>query len=81
MNGKPHRFLLDTGATHSLIDKSLLKELSHETRVKEIGKGLVHLADGIFITSYTLFRRKSFSLPTEAWANSSSNYGQKNEKE
>ncbi|MGC8660097.1 MAG: tetratricopeptide repeat protein [Desulfomonilaceae bacterium] len=45
-NGKPHRFLLDTGATHSLIDKSLLKELSRETRIKEIGRGMVHLADG-----------------------------------
>ena len=44
--GKPHRFLLDTGATHSLIDKSLLKELARETRVKEIGRGMVHLADG-----------------------------------
>ncbi len=56
LNGKPHRFLLDTGATHSLIDKSLLKELSHETRVKEIGKGLVHLADGssLPVTRYSV---------------------------
>ena len=56
MNGRPHRFLLDTGATHSLIDKSLLKELSHETRVKEIGKGLVHLADGssLPVTRYSV---------------------------
>lgn len=55
-NGKPHRFLLDTGATHSLIDKSLLKELSRETRVKEIGKGLVHLADGssLPVTRYSV---------------------------
>ncbi len=56
VNGKPHRFLLDTGATHSLIDKSLLKELSHETRVKELGKGLVHLADGssLPVTRYSV---------------------------
>ena len=45
-NGRTRRFLLDTGATHSLIDKSLLKELTRETNVKEIGKGMVHLADG-----------------------------------
>ncbi|MCX5872352.1 MAG: aspartyl protease family protein [Deltaproteobacteria bacterium] len=55
-NGRPHRFLLDTGATHSLIDKSLLKELSRETRVGEIGRGTVHLADGssLPVTKYLI---------------------------
>lgn len=55
-SGRPHRFLLDTGATHSLIDKSLLKELSRETRVGEIGKGTVHLADGssLPVTKYLI---------------------------
>lgn len=45
-NGRAHRFLLDTGATHSLIDKSLLNEVARETKVRENGKGMVNLADG-----------------------------------
>jgi tetratricopeptide (TPR) repeat protein len=44
--GKPHRFLLDTGATTSLIDRELLKEISRETTVTEFGKGMASTADG-----------------------------------
>lgn len=45
-NGAPHRFLLDTGATHSLVDYDLLQEIKNETTIKEIGRGTVALADG-----------------------------------
>ncbi len=45
-NGKPHRFLLDTGATHSLISKELLEKISAQTEVTRIGYGLVRTADG-----------------------------------
>jgi tetratricopeptide (TPR) repeat protein len=64
-NGRPHRFLLDTGATHSLIDKSLLKELSRETRIKEIGKGIVHLADGSTapVTRYSVESAFLYQMP------------------
>jgi len=44
--GKPHRFLLDTGATTSLIDRDLLKEIARETTVTEFGKGIASTADG-----------------------------------
>ena len=52
--GKPHRFLLDTGATYSLIDRDLLVEISRETEVKQIGKGMVSTADGADSHSYSL---------------------------
>jgi len=45
-NGAPHRFLLDTGATHSLVDHDLLQEIKNETPIKEIGRATVALADG-----------------------------------
>ncbi len=44
--GKPHRFLLDTGATHTLIDQTLLEEIGRETEVKQVGSSKVALADG-----------------------------------
>jgi tetratricopeptide (TPR) repeat protein len=44
--GAPHRFMLDTGATDSLVDRELIDAISKETEVKEIGKGLVRIADG-----------------------------------
>jgi tetratricopeptide (TPR) repeat protein len=44
--GKPHRFLLDTGATTSLIDRKLLKEVARDTTVTEFGRGVARTADG-----------------------------------
>lgn len=44
--GRPHRFLLDTGATVCLIDKGLLERIKKETRVTEAGKGIAITADG-----------------------------------
>ncbi|HTY24268.1 MAG TPA: retroviral-like aspartic protease family protein [Desulfomonilaceae bacterium] len=54
-NGTPHRFLLDTGATCSLIDRELLTEISRDTEVKQIGKASVSTADG---TSHQVTRYK-----------------------
>lgn len=45
-NGRPHRFLLDTGATFTLIDRDLLAQIGQETEVKAVGKGKVKTADG-----------------------------------
>jgi tetratricopeptide (TPR) repeat protein len=44
--GTPHRFLLDTGATHTLVDHDLMREIKGKANVKEIGRGHVTLADG-----------------------------------
>lgn len=44
--GRPRRFMLDTGATHTLVDRALLEEISKESEVKKIGKASVRIADG-----------------------------------
>ncbi len=44
--GKPHRFLLDTGATYSLVSKEVMEKIRQQTQVKDIGKGRVMTADG-----------------------------------
>jgi tetratricopeptide (TPR) repeat protein len=44
--GKPHRFLLDTGATVSLIDKNLLNEIRYNGNLRDAGKSIVRIADG-----------------------------------
>ena len=63
--GAPHRFLLDTGATHSLVDKSLIKEIAKETEVKEVGKGIVNIADGtsLPVTKYIIKDVYIYNLP------------------
>jgi predicted aspartyl protease len=64
-NGRPHRFLLDTGATHSLITRELLSEISRETEVTEAGKGKGLVADGS-THPFTRYRVKNaflFHLP------------------
>jgi tetratricopeptide (TPR) repeat protein len=44
--GKPHRFVLDTGATQTLIDRGLLADIGRETEVKPCGKAKARIADG-----------------------------------
>lgn len=63
--GQPHRFLLDTGATHSLVDKSLMKEISKDVEVKEVGKGVVSIADGtsLPVTKYLIKDVYVYNLP------------------
>ncbi len=63
--GKPHRFLLDTGATYTLIDRDLLDEIKSETEVKEIGKGRVSTADGTIhvVTRYKVKTAFLYNLP------------------
>jgi predicted aspartyl protease len=64
-HGAPHRFLVDTGATHSVISTKLLNEISRETKVVELGKSRVTLADGS-VRAVTRYRVKDaflFHLP------------------
>jgi tetratricopeptide (TPR) repeat protein len=63
--GKPHRFLLDTGATYSLVDSSLLQEIQREATVEQIGKGKVRIADGSthVITRYRVKPVFLFTMP------------------
>ena len=64
-NGPPHRFLLDTGATHSVVNRRLLMEISRESKVQEIGKSKVVLADGSThpVTRYRVRNTYLFDLP------------------
>jgi tetratricopeptide (TPR) repeat protein len=63
--GTPHRFMLDTGATTSTIDRNLLKEIRREAVVTEIGKGMVTIADGSrhVVTRYKVKTAFLFNLP------------------
>jgi tetratricopeptide (TPR) repeat protein len=63
--GKPHRFLLDTGATHTLVSKTLLDSIRKETEVKKIGTGKVITADGAthLVTRYMAKDAFLFNLP------------------
>jgi len=45
-NGTPHRFLLDTGATHTLVDQDLMQEIKRKGAVQDLGRSSVTLADG-----------------------------------
>ncbi len=64
-NGTPHRFLLDTGASSSLIGRDLLQEIGHDTPVTKIGKGIVTIADGsvLRVTRYKVKTAFLFNLP------------------
>jgi tetratricopeptide (TPR) repeat protein len=63
--GTPHRFLLDTGATNTLIEESLLKKISQETEVTRIGKSKARIADGstITVTRYKVKTAFLYHLP------------------
>lgn len=63
--GTPHRFLLDTGATFSLIDSELLSQIEKETEVKQLGKARVRTADGSdhMVTRYSVKKAFLFNLP------------------
>ncbi len=63
--GAPHRFLVDTGATHTVVDRRLLGEIVRETQVREIGKTRVVLADGSThpVTRYKVTSAYLFDVP------------------
>jgi|UniRef100_A0A7C4AS25 tetratricopeptide (TPR) repeat protein len=63
--GAPHRFLLDTGATHTVISPKLLAEISRETKVTPLGKGMVVLADGSSqsVSRYRVNNAFLFNMP------------------
>jgi tetratricopeptide (TPR) repeat protein len=44
--GTPHRFMLDTGATYSLIGEDLLLKIGEETEVRRVGQSRAQTADG-----------------------------------
>jgi tetratricopeptide (TPR) repeat protein len=78
--GKPHRFLLDTGATYSLIDGALLQEIQKEARVEAIGKARVRIADGSthVVTRYKVNTAFLFTMPLgEVEVHVMENQGQK----
>jgi tetratricopeptide (TPR) repeat protein len=63
--GEPHRFLLDTGATNTLIDESLLKKMAAETEVVPVGKAQARIADGstINVTRYKVKTAFLYHVP------------------
>jgi Tfp pilus assembly protein PilF len=63
--GSPHRFMLDTGATFTLINRDLLEEIRRDTDVTELGKGIVTTADGSAhrVTRYRVKSAFLFNLP------------------
>jgi tetratricopeptide (TPR) repeat protein len=63
--GKPRRFLLDTGATQSLISKDLMESIRKETQVTPLGQGRAMTADGAThpVTRYLVKDAFLFNLP------------------
>ncbi len=63
--GEPHRFLLDTGATHTVITPKLLHDISRSTKVTPLGKGKVVLADGSnqSVSRYLISNVFLFNMP------------------
>ncbi len=63
--GKPHRFMLDTGATYTLVSKALLEEIKKETKVEVLGNSKVRIADGTIhtVTRYKVRDAYLFNLP------------------
>lgn len=63
--GRPRRFMLDTGATHTLVSRQLLDEIAKETEVKKVGKALVKIADGteVSVGRYQVKTAFLYNLP------------------
>lgn len=66
--GAPHTFLLDTGATFSLVSQKLLKQIRRETEVTKVGKDMVSIADGSkhIVTRYRVKTAFVYNLPLGA---------------
>ncbi len=63
--GKPHRFLLDTGATYSLVNPELLNEIRKECNIEALGTSKVRIADGSLhtVTRYKAKDAFLYDLP------------------
>lgn len=63
--GTPHRFLLDTGASFSLVTRSLMAQISRETEVTKLRNDMVITADGSRhrVTRYRIKNAFLSSLP------------------
>ncbi len=66
--GHRHRFLLDTGATYTLVSRSLFQEIQDDTKVKNLGKGRVRTASGSThsVTAYRVDRAYVYNIPLGA---------------
>ncbi len=63
--GKPYLFLLDTGATHTLVRRDVLESIKTETLVTEIGTARVRTADGALhrVTRYRVKNAFLYNIP------------------
>jgi tetratricopeptide (TPR) repeat protein len=63
--GKPHRFMLDTGATYTLVSNALLEEIKKEINVEVLGTSKVKIADGSIhtVTRYRVKDAYLYNLP------------------
>ncbi len=64
-DGRPYWFLLDTGASHSMIKRALLQRIKSDTDVQELGKGKAVVADGSVhqITAYRVKNAYLYDIP------------------
>ena len=64
-DGRPYWFMLDTGASHSLVKRSLLERIKNDTVVQQIGKRQARLADGSFVvvTAYLVKDAHLYHIP------------------
>lgn len=64
-SGRPYWFAVDTGATHTVIKRSLLKRISQDTEVTEVGRGRAKVADGRFtpVTAYLVKDAYLYDIP------------------
>jgi tetratricopeptide (TPR) repeat protein len=63
--GRYYRFMVDTGATTTVLKREILEEIKKTTKVKAIGKGRVITADGAKhrVTRYAVKNAYIFHLP------------------
>ncbi len=63
--GRPRRFMLDTGATVTLVNHALFDEIRKEVEVKSLGRASVGIADGtqVAVRRYSVKNAFLYNLP------------------